>query len=174
MVFYKFDSDRDNELEIDDLTPLLRYLGAKPKPEDVSRIIKEQTHYATIEWEEFLEFIRRFREHDINILRGVFKEADKDGGGRLDHEEVESLLRKLGYAPTAQTVHEAMDAVDQDKTGDINFREFEALREYLRQTEGLSMADLQDIRSLYLRAAGCRKVEDKDLNSDEIWRITMF
>jgi Ca2+-binding EF-hand superfamily protein len=175
-VFWKFDSDRDNELEVEDLTPLLRYLGAKPVPQDISKIIKEQMkyHYATIEWEEFLEFIRLFRQHDINVLRQVFKEADNDGSGKLNAGEVESLLRKLGYAPTAQTVHEAMDAVDQDKTGDINFRELEALREYLRQTEGLSMADLQDIRSLYLRAAGCRKVEDKDLKSDEIWRITMF
>merc|ERR1719446_1190526 len=107
MVFFKFDSDRDNEVEVDDLLPLIRYLGAKPDPKAVQNIIKELTHYATIEWEEFLEFIRRFREHDISVLRQVFKEADKDGGGRLDGQEVETLLRKLGYAPTAQTVQEA-------------------------------------------------------------------
>jgi len=171
MVFYKFDKDNDNELEVDDLLALLRYLGAKPEPKDVAKLIKELTHYATIEWDEFMEFIRRFRELDLSILRQVFKAADVDGGGKLDAAEVQVLLRNMGYAPTEQTVHEAMDQVDSDKTGDINFREFEALREYLRQTEGLNSADIQGISELYLRANGGKK---HDLATQEVWRITMF
>jgi calmodulin len=158
-------------LEVDDLLPLLRYIGAKPKPEDVKKIIKDLTSYNTVEWEEYLEFIRKFREHDVIILRQVFKAADKDGGGKLDAGEVELLLRQLGYAPTAATVHEAMDEVDQDQSGELSFVEFEALREYLRQTEGLSKSDIGDIRALYIRAAGGK---DRDLSTNEIWRITMF
>merc|ERR1719491_36463 len=141
-LFFKFDSDHDNELEVDDLTPLLRYLGTKPDPEVVDRLIQEQTHYVTIEFEEFLEFMRRYRENDLIELRRVFQEADLDGGGTLCVDEVERLLRKLDYAPTTQVVNEAMAVVDSDKSGDINFREFEALREYLRKTEGFLMVDI--------------------------------
>jgi len=170
-VFYKFDSDRDNELEVEDLVPLLRYLGAKPDPKAISKLILELTHYATIEWEEFLEFIRRFREYDINLLRGSFKSADKDGQGRLDADEVMALMRKLNYAPTAQTVIEAMQAVDQDGDGDLDFYEFEELRDYLRKTEGFFQKDLEELKQLYGKAAGGEK---RDLNTEEIWRITMF
>lgn len=118
-----------------------------------------------------MEFIRQFREHDVKGLQTVFKEADADGSGKLGAEEVETLLRRLGYAPTSETVHEAFEEVDQDKSGDITFQEFEALREYLRQTEGLCRQDLADIKDLYIRAAGGK---NRDLNCDEIWRVTMF
>jgi len=177
LVFYKFDSDRDNEVEVEDLIPLLRYIGSKPNPEDIPNIIKQVSNYATMAWDEFLEFIHRYREHDIALLRQSFKETDTDGSGKLDATEVEILLRKLGYAPTAQTVHEAMDEVDQDKDGDIGFREFEALREFLRTTEGFMRHDIVEIQSLYTRAAGSGKDADglrRDLSTDEIWRITMF
>jgi len=171
LVFYKFDADRDSELETDDLLPLLRFLGCKPDTQAVTKIIRDITQYATVEWDEFLEFIRRFREYDVNSMKQAFQEVDVDASGQLSCAEVEVLLRKLGYAPTAQTVHEAMDAVDSDKTGEIDFREFEALREYIRQTEGFCREDLEDISALYIRAAGGEK---KELNCEEIWRITMF
>lgn len=171
LVFNKFDADKDNEVHAEDLVPMLRYLGAIVQyPEEVVALVREQTHYATLEWAEFLEFVRRFREYDIANLRIEFQETDADSSESLDVQELQLLLERLGYNATIEITTEALEFVDGDKSGDVNFREFVGLREYLRATEGFSKADISELRMLHGRAAG----KGEELPTDQVFRIIAY
>jgi Ca2+-binding EF-hand superfamily protein len=49
---------------------------------------------------------------------------DDDGGGSIGIEELQEPLIGLGFADTLEQVQELVDAVDEDKSGCIEFDEF--------------------------------------------------
>lgn len=169
-VFSKFDTDHDGEVRTDELPGLLKYLNCRPRQEDVDLLVKEQTDYATLSYDEFVEFIRKFRKLDIEHLREQFVAADHDGNGTLDFNELHKMLVELNYCPTAQSTLEAFEFLDRDKGGSLSFREFEGLREYLRTSEGFTKADVEELKTLF------RKIENRggECDPEEIWRITMY
>jgi len=169
-VFFKFGDAEEREVRTEELYSLLRYLGARPNQEEVQELIRQQTWYASLDWFEFLEFIRRFREHDLAQLRIQFAEADTDGSGSLDCREISGLLTQSGFPPTPEVLQEAMQTVDDDGSGAVSFSEFEALRDYLRATRGFLKAEAEEMKRLFLRVSrGAEK-----LISDEIWRISSY
>lgn len=177
-TFSKFDTDRDGEVDKEELKAALEYLGLRPSQDEVMRLAAEQTAFATLSFEEFNEFLHRYREHDVAIMRAEFNAFDVDGGGSLDFEELNELIQKLGYASTRQVVQEAMNLLDTDGGGSLNFREFEALREHLRRCEGFMKNDLDEITELYDKGIATKLDEfgqpADELGTEDCWRITMF
>lgn len=171
-AFSRFDTDRDGELHSEELPTLLRYLGARPQTADADMIVKDLTSYATLSWEEVLEFLHRWRKLDVQRMYDQFMAADDDGSGELDFDELHQLLEKLGYYPTAQSTLEAFEYMDKDKSSSIAFTEFEGLREYLRITEGFTKADYAELGSLFEKS-GLGKAGPEEV-VEEVWRITMY
>ena len=54
----------------------------------------------------------------------LFCEADADGSGGLDRDEVKTLARQLGYPLSAVELDEAMAEMDTDGGGSVEFDEF--------------------------------------------------
>lgn len=71
----------------------------------------------------------------VEGLQAAFKEADKDGNGEIDLEELSSLLQNGGNGIDPLTlkwlseagISSVMDSFDQDKSGGISFDEFTSL-----------------------------------------------
>lgn len=175
-VFGKFDLDKDGEIDKEELGPALKYLGARPPPDVVRRVAMEQTTYATLNWEEYVEFLHRYRDYDVDEMRKVFRAADVDGEGTLELSEFHKLLHDSGYKITKAVVKEAMGILDANNDGKVSFREFEGLREHLRQTEGFCMADVAELTSLYESTFKEKKGSDGggELVADETWRVSMY
>jgi len=171
-AFSKFDTDRDGELHTEELPTLLQYLGARPQTGDVDKIVKAQTRYSTLSYEEVVEFLHHFRRLDVKRLYELFCRADQDGSGELDFDELHLLLQELGYYPTTQSTLEAFEALDKDKSATIRFREFEGLREYLRVTEGFTKMDFLEIVTLHSKSNLAK--EGPQEVAEETWRITMY
>lgn len=190
--FARFDSDQDGEVHTDELQTMTKYLGGNINPGEAAEIAREFTSYATVNWDEFKEFLMRLRTRDVQRLRQQFDEADFDKSGALDYHEVNHALFKLGYIPTKQTTLEAIEAMIGNpdvaaKDVVVSFREFEHLREYLRKTECFCQAEVQELRGLFDRAnagsSGTKRRSD-GLNeekqasavvlAEDIWRITMY
>lgn len=169
-VFQKFSDADEREVRTEVLYSLLRYLGARPSEDDVQNLVREQTWYASFDWFEFIEFIRRYREHDLSTLRMQFANADKDGNGSLDFEEISQLLMQSGFAPTPEATLEALQTVDVDDSGTVSFSEFEVLREHLRTTRGFMRAEAEEMKRLFLRIS---RGEEK-CATEEIWRISTY
>lgn len=172
-VFLKFDTDQDGEVQTEELDRVLHYLGARPQEGEAQSLVESQTHFATLDWQEFLDFLRSFWDIDAQRLHAEFEAYDDDNSGFLEFNELHAILQKQGFSPTAETTLEAMEAAGKEKTQSVSFREFQGLREHLRVTEGFSKADVDEYRDLYERVnlADCRGLENV---STEIWRITMY
>ncbi|CAD7943857.1 unnamed protein product [Amoebophrya sp. A25] len=54
----------------------------------------------------------------------AFQVFDDSGDGLIDMDELEDVLRLLGQKPTRKELIAVMDALDQDKSGQIDFSEF--------------------------------------------------
>eukprot|EP01052_Picozoa_sp_SAG31_P037281 SAG31_NODE_4791_length_2954_cov_2.206305_4_plen_201_part_00 len=62
----------------------------------------------------------------------LFQEADADGSGGLDRDEVAALARNLGRPLSEGELNEAMAEMDEDGGGTVDFDEF--YRWYAKQT----------------------------------------
>ena len=49
---------------------------------------------------------------------------DADGGGTIDTEELETVMRSLGQNPTKEELEEMINIVDSDGNGNVDFGEF--------------------------------------------------
>ena len=54
----------------------------------------------------------------------LFQEADTDDSGALDRDEVRALARNLGYPMDEAALDKAMQVMDKDKGGEVEFDEF--------------------------------------------------
>ncbi|CAE7344703.1 unnamed protein product [Symbiodinium natans] len=165
-VFIKFDTDTDGEVATEELELMLRYMGCVLRPGEIERLVKDMFSYATVSWEEWMNFLERYREVDEQYLRAEFAAADNDHNGVLDVQELRALLTKLGYVTEAHTVQEAMDTIGCGATGTVSLRKFEKLREHLRCTEGLAKDDVKELRELYDRMARTAKAQSRSRKVD--------
>lgn len=170
-VYKKFSEGEDMEVRTDDLVLVLRYLGLRPVEEDVVSIVQAMTHYTTLDWDEFVQFIKKFREHDISILKQQFMLADSDDSGSLDIDELHNMCVKLGYSPTRTVTLEALKSIDLDGSGTITFDEFEQLREHLRASYGFTLDEAEELKRLFARTVGDT---DKKLSYEDIRRFNSY
>jgi calmodulin len=56
--------------------------------------------------------------------RQLFHEIDADGGGTLDRDEIQQLAKRLGKRVSGKALAEAMQEMDADGSGEIEFEEF--------------------------------------------------
>ena len=65
------------------------------------------------------------KDTDESSIRKAFDEADTDGNGTLDKEEVADLMRSLmDTPPTAEGMDAIFNLLDLDGSGDVSFEEF--------------------------------------------------
>jgi Ca2+-binding EF-hand superfamily protein len=64
------------------------------------------------------------RQREMELMRKMFRSIDRDGGGTINQEELEEMMKTLGMKPSKEEVMTLMDAVDADKSGAIDINEF--------------------------------------------------
>lgn len=57
-------------------------------------------------------------------LRQAFNLFDKDGGGKIDADEVRVALRVLGFNPTLEELRQLISQIDPNHAGTIDFNQF--------------------------------------------------
>ena len=71
------------------------------------------------------------------MLRELFERADSDESGMLEREEVRAVVTEMGMPLTDPELTDAMDAMDGDGSGEVDFEEFVA---WWRKTISVSTA----------------------------------
>eukprot|EP00933_Yihiella_yeosuensis_P035783 TRINITY_DN2938_c1_g11_i1.p1 TRINITY_DN2938_c1_g11~~TRINITY_DN2938_c1_g11_i1.p1 ORF type:complete len:977 (+),score=233.24 TRINITY_DN2938_c1_g11_i1:83-3013(+) len=164
-IFSKFDVDSDGEVQTEELETMLKYMGGRPLPGDVEKITSSLTRFSSVSYEEFTDFLHKFRDIEVVRVKKDFDDADKNKNGSLDLSECQDMLTAMGFNVSPETTLEAIEEVTGVKgTARIRFRTFEALREHLRRTEGLNAADVAELRDIFTRAANAAimKAQAKD------------
>jgi len=65
-------------------------------------------------------------DEQIAEIREIFKHFDNDGNGTMEARELAKLLTTLGGDDAADELDAAMEALDVDHNGTIDFNEFVA------------------------------------------------
>jgi hypothetical protein len=60
----------------------------------------------------------------VEELQGIFNLFDRDGNGTIDVDELEVLMKKLGYQPKREKLEQIIMEVDHNKDGELQFGEF--------------------------------------------------
>jgi len=175
-VFSNWDRASENEIRVDDLPLLLADLGIHCAEEYMQSALSGML-YATLDWDDFTQFLREYRKLERKEFRQIFKDADEDGSGFIDTDELVLLLRRLDYPATKQAAEDIIQVIDNGD-GEIAFFEFEQLIHHLRCTEGFNKQDLLQLRSFFdsekimLTNKSEGPLETIDL--EKVWRIINF
>ncbi|XP_078694191.1 uncharacterized protein LOC144923489 [Branchiostoma floridae x Branchiostoma belcheri] len=61
---------------------------------------------------------------ELQKYKAVFDEFDTSGDNKISKGELRDAMAKLGYNPTEQLMEMAMEELDKDNSGFLNFPEF--------------------------------------------------
>ena len=85
--------------------------------------------------------VLKLSENQLEEFRECFNAFDKDGGGSIDSQELEALMKSLGQEPTAVELQKMVDLADADGSGDIDFIEFVTLIAHKMKDDDSSMKE---------------------------------
>eukprot|EP00971_Amphidinium_carterae_P330874 6464135-Amphidinium_carterae.1 len=77
----RFDSSAWEEVHVDDVKNILKLLGISEEASCIEAILREQTRYSTLDWDEFVEFMKRFKAPRRICIR---LESDPHKGSAAD------------------------------------------------------------------------------------------
>jgi Ca2+-binding EF-hand superfamily protein len=141
-VFSQYDADDSGSVNSSELKPLFSSVGINMKPYQIDAIVREYDLDGSgeIDFEEFVVMMikllgRRVRcdlinyreyltEETIEKYEVFFREADTSGDGRLGHDEVGAMIKRVGMALTKEQLDEIIREVDKDQSGEIEFDEY--------------------------------------------------
>lgn len=66
----------------------------------------------------------KLTEEQVAEFREAFKIFDKDGDGKIDRQELGTVMRALGQNPTQREIDDLVNEMDQNNDAAINFAEF--------------------------------------------------
>jgi Ca2+-binding EF-hand superfamily protein len=152
--FYRFKQSEGMEIHKDDLPQVLSALGyMKVSAKNSQTLADEITTYSMLDWEEFCDFVEKFAHYEKSEFRREFDQMDEDGSGQLNIVELRTLISSLGVTPFRDTLAEAMQVVDFDGSGQLDFDEFVHLMAVYRVAEGFTRADVRLLKELFERVA---------------------
>ena len=141
-IFEGIDLDRSGELDRNEIRELGAQLGAEMTDEELQSAMDEMDADGSgeVDLDEFLAWWKSARssestwarmiarrerqEKEREWLRALFDHIDADGGGTLDLQEIGVMTSDLGLSLTTVELSAAMEQMDKDNNGDVDFEEF--------------------------------------------------
>eukprot|EP00929_Paragymnodinium_shiwhaense_P025302 TRINITY_DN15342_c0_g1_i1.p1 TRINITY_DN15342_c0_g1~~TRINITY_DN15342_c0_g1_i1.p1 ORF type:complete len:1101 (+),score=243.47 TRINITY_DN15342_c0_g1_i1:210-3512(+) len=125
-----------------------------PRPhliESAHSAISKQGSHVPLTSEEFLKFVAKYEDLQLEFVKAMFEKADQDGSGSISVKELASVLRSLSQEPNPRILEELLCDVDLDGSGEINLHEFQILYEALQANEGFSKQEQEQLHELFQR-----------------------
>lgn len=164
-VFTRADDDGDLEVHKDELPSTVKVMGYLIcNEEEISAIADGITNYSTVNFEQFLAFVRKYTEWERSQWQAHFDQFDADKSGEISAMELKGVLEGLGYAPMREMLQEALEMIDSDGSGQVSLDEFMKLIEIYRRTEGFTTQEYTDLQQLFTRFDGNK---DGELTAEE-------
>eukprot|EP00930_Biecheleria_cincta_P048941 TRINITY_DN34192_c0_g1_i1.p1 TRINITY_DN34192_c0_g1~~TRINITY_DN34192_c0_g1_i1.p1 ORF type:complete len:913 (+),score=226.60 TRINITY_DN34192_c0_g1_i1:208-2946(+) len=135
-------------LSADHIKEALMYMFGTHCAEIASSLIHNVAR-GGMNFRNFVVWARRLREAEVEAYRQEFVNADEDGGGLLDAEEIAVMLARLGYTPIKSMIIEVLACFDTDGGGSLDFDEFVNMMQLFRTTDGFTREELEDYSKLF-------------------------
>jgi len=164
-IFGRFAAEGD--IPIDRLHAALAFLGYTRSEKEVRELAAsvDLDGGGCLSAREFVVFMRFVINAEVAQLREVFLEQDADESGFLELEELEEVLRRVGFFPDREAVMEI--ASDLGISDALTFDAMLLLLRAYRDREGLTRKDLIGIGEAYERYA----TPGEELSQVEVGRV---
>ncbi|CAH1244826.1 TNNC2 [Branchiostoma lanceolatum] len=81
-----------------------------------------------------------------NDTLSIFRKVDKSKDNLINEKELKTALKELGLSPVSDKLIKCtMETFDKDKSGALNFEEFQALVNQVEQAKGQLSSKMRDI-----------------------------
>ncbi|CAK9050385.1 unnamed protein product [Durusdinium trenchii] len=136
------------------------------------------SRFPTLEKGEFVFFMEKHVEYELETFKDIFERFDEDGSGTLDADEPCVFLMSLGFTPLRSIIRESLDLVDLDGNGVLDFEETVILMHVYRHSEGFTIQELQELTSVFIdqqqQGMQTGKVTDeKSLPADRLYSLLL-
>ena len=107
-------------------------------------VFSDREKYFDDEQMRLLAGLRRMKDAASNVELGtqLFYEADADGSGKLDKDELQEVLEKIGFEIDDDQLHDIFTIFDVDGAGAIDKAEFLSLLKSQRHEANLRINDM--------------------------------
>ena len=119
-VFNKYDKDKGGSISSRELGQMLQDMGMHATEERQTEVLSELDPNGDGEI-SFAEFLEWWSVFDI---RETFTKYDADASGTVSYEELANLVKDLGVNLGPAQLQEAIDILDTDGSGQLEFVEF--------------------------------------------------
>ena len=129
-IFYSIDANSQGFLDKHQCSSALEQLGMpKEIAEQTARSLDADGNNRIDYTELVAGVISVSEDHIDNMLWTVFTSLDRDNNGRLDLNEIRTLLNQgaihnIGLEANEKEIRDTMTAMNKDKSGTVNFAEF--------------------------------------------------
>eukprot|EP00929_Paragymnodinium_shiwhaense_P007228 TRINITY_DN111161_c0_g1_i1.p1 TRINITY_DN111161_c0_g1~~TRINITY_DN111161_c0_g1_i1.p1 ORF type:complete len:1023 (+),score=297.82 TRINITY_DN111161_c0_g1_i1:33-3101(+) len=166
----------EDKVHVNTLDSLLRGIGVRMDDAQVLQAIRTQSEFEELDWDEFLDFLRKFKDWERYELKRAFEKAAGGQHGvkpqQLGPVELETMLLRLGYSCSRPTLKEILRNTLGDREGRLDFLSFEDVLHHVRGMAGHLERDYLDLRASFVAALGDR--DGSALNHSEAARILVF
>jgi len=111
------------------------------------------------------DYEKRFND----TLRAFYHRYDRNGDGVIDQFELRFLLKDVGEDMSEEKFHEFLKKIDEDNSGNINFKEFSAaMRQFIANKTDYVLYDTSSVKDLSVPTSGSLNVgEDTEEEEEE-------
>jgi len=161
--FQQMDSNGDGELSKSELAQVMKSLGIKHTDTELNTLFTEldTDKSNTISFTEFLsglrwssrssnmiakfseksqvtKFLKNVHPQQLEELKMIFKEVDKDGNGVITEDELYTMMKKMGINSTPDEFANLFQSLDLNGDGKIDLEEFLSGIRWLKKGIGIS------------------------------------
>jgi len=155
-AFKLFDRDKSGEMDEQELSKVLHFLGFQVSNEDVRQVAMEVDFdgTGTMDSHEFLVCMRKLREREMASLKTAMTMHDVDRNGTADKDELQLILYSVGYLPDDLVIAEVLEDLGMDPAScALTFGMLWQFMVELRKREGLCHEDVRSVHKAFLRYA---------------------
>lgn len=131
-LFEKYDKDKNGSLKKEELSVLLKDdFGMDSQRAEAAAMLLDKDGSGIVSFEEFFQWFSsgegmsnvsdESRYHYVKKAVDLFKRFDTNKNGTIDRDELQHLMRSIGFT---QSLDSAFEQLDKDKNGKISFPEF--------------------------------------------------
>ena len=127
-IFDKYDSNKDGNVNSDELANILKAININVSDEEIKEIIEEIELEGNneINFENFVSIVNR-REKDVDTEEEVLnalKFFDKEGNGLININDLKHIMINVSKNLSEAEIDDMLKEADLDMDGFINYEEF--------------------------------------------------
>jgi calmodulin len=111
--------------------------------------------YMSVTMSEFVDFMNQYEQRRLVAYREAFDQADRDGSGSINVDELVEVLRRppIGAQPQRRVLNDVILDIDRDGSGELDFDEFVELLDLLYAGNGFTRHEVEEFQTIFDRAA---------------------